>query len=156
MFRITLNNICTAIVFALLSSFLYIYTTEPATAAIASAKLSAAKQLLTGSVSNLLQKRTIHANTSAMTAAASAVPRTISKAFLAREQSEGQGATVRRSIGTPALRNFSPFLMLDHFSIKPGAGFPDQYVFPPFPLMSFPPPSLSIPQLAPTFKNIIC
>lgn len=54
------------------------------------------------------------------------VPRAIRKVFLAVEQAEGAGARVRRSVGTPALRNFSPFLMLDHFSIKPGAGFPDQ------------------------------
>ena len=52
-------------------------------------------------------------------------PRLIQKTFLATEQSEGAGARVRRSIGTPNLRNFSPFLMLDHFSIAPGAGFPD-------------------------------
>ncbi|OCK82674.1 RmlC-like cupin [Lepidopterella palustris CBS 459.81] len=52
-------------------------------------------------------------------------PRKISKSFLALSQSEGAGARVRRSIGTPKLRNFSPFLMLDHFSIPPGAGFPD-------------------------------
>ncbi|KDN43957.1 hypothetical protein K437DRAFT_278698 [Tilletiaria anomala UBC 951] len=38
---------------------------------------------------------------------------------------EGDGALVRRSIGTPALRNLSPFLMLDHFDIAQGAGFPD-------------------------------
>jgi hypothetical protein len=54
------------------------------------------------------------------------IPRAIRKVFLAIEQSEGAGARVRRSIGTPQLRNFSPFLMLDHFTIKPGAGFPDQ------------------------------
>ncbi|KAG9258117.1 RmlC-like cupin domain-containing protein [Emericellopsis atlantica] len=53
------------------------------------------------------------------------VQRAIKKNFLAVEQDEGAGARVRRSIGTPNLRNFSPFLMLDHFSIKPGAGFPD-------------------------------
>lgn len=53
------------------------------------------------------------------------VPRLIRKIFLATEQAEGAGARVRRSIGTPQLRNFSPFLMLDHFSIRPGAGFPD-------------------------------
>ncbi|OAA57523.1 pirin domain containing protein [Niveomyces insectorum RCEF 264] len=53
------------------------------------------------------------------------VPRAIRKVVLAIEQAEGAGARVRRSIGTPALRNFSPFLMLDHFAIKPGAGFPD-------------------------------
>ena len=52
-------------------------------------------------------------------------PRKISKSFLATEQSEGAGARVRRSIGTPALRQFSPFLMLDHFTVRPGAGFPD-------------------------------
>lgn len=53
------------------------------------------------------------------------VPRAIRQVFLAIEQSEGVGARVRRSIGTPKLRNFSPFLMLDHFSSSPGAGFPD-------------------------------
>jgi len=53
------------------------------------------------------------------------VPRAIRKVFLAVEQSEGVGARVRRSIGTPQLRNFSPFLMLDHFTSSPGAGFPD-------------------------------
>ncbi|KAK3304102.1 RmlC-like cupin domain-containing protein [Chaetomium strumarium] len=53
------------------------------------------------------------------------IPRAIRQTFLAIEQSEGAGATVRRSIGTPRLRNLSPFLMLDHFSVSPGAGFPD-------------------------------
>lgn len=53
------------------------------------------------------------------------VPRAIRQVFPAIEQSEGAGARVRRSIGTPQLRNFSPFLMLDHFSVAPGAGFPD-------------------------------
>ncbi|KAK4108736.1 pirin-like protein [Canariomyces notabilis] len=52
-------------------------------------------------------------------------PRAIRQAFLALQQSEGAGALVRRSIGTSNLRNFSPFLMLDHFSVSPGAGFPD-------------------------------
>ncbi|KAL2024118.1 hypothetical protein VTK56DRAFT_9898 [Thermocarpiscus australiensis] len=53
------------------------------------------------------------------------ISRAIRKAFLAVEQSEGAGARVRRSVGTPQLRNFSPFLMLDHFAVRPGAGFPD-------------------------------
>ncbi len=57
--------------------------------------------------------------------AANPKPRGIQQVFLAREQAEGAGATVRRSIGTPKLRNFTPFLMLDHFSIFPGSGFPD-------------------------------
>ncbi|KAF8426047.1 RmlC-like cupin domain-containing protein [Tirmania nivea] len=51
--------------------------------------------------------------------------RSILKSFLAVEKSEGAGARVRRSIGVPQLRNFTPFLMLDHFTIGPGAGFPD-------------------------------
>ena len=42
---------------------------------------------------------------------------------------EGAGVVVHRTIGTPALRNLDPFLMLDHFnSTRPGdyiAGFPD-------------------------------
>lgn len=54
------------------------------------------------------------------------IPRGIRFSFLAREQSEGAGATVRRSIGTPNLRHLTPFLMLDHVSnVLPGAGFPD-------------------------------
>jgi hypothetical protein len=57
-------------------------------------------------------------------------PRKIAKSFLAIEQSEGAGARVRRSVGTPKLRNFSPFLMLDHFAIPPGAGFPDRKYTP--------------------------
>ena len=44
---------------------------------------------------------------------------------LAVAQSEGVGATVRRSIGGAACRNLSPFLMLDEFRIQKGAGFPD-------------------------------
>ncbi|RVX66165.1 hypothetical protein B0A52_09894 [Exophiala mesophila] len=52
-------------------------------------------------------------------------PRTINFSFEAREQSEGAGAKVRRSIGTPRLRHLTPFLMLDHFNVPPGAGFPD-------------------------------
>ncbi|PKX90961.1 pirin family protein [Aspergillus novofumigatus IBT 16806] len=43
-----------------------------------------------------------------------AVPRAIRQVFLAIEQAEGAGARVRR-----------PFLMLDHFSVGHGAGFPD-------------------------------
>ena len=31
--------------------------------------------------------------------------------------SEGAGVTVRRTIGTPALRNYDPFMMLDYFII---------------------------------------
>lgn len=57
--------------------------------------------------------------------AANPKARGILKTFEAIEQAEGAGATVRRSIGTPRLRNFTPFLMLDHFSVAPPAGFPD-------------------------------
>ncbi|RFU26021.1 hypothetical protein B7463_g10318, partial [Scytalidium lignicola] len=53
------------------------------------------------------------------------VARAIQKTFLAVEKAEGAGARVRRSIGVPQLRYFSPFLMLDHFSASEGAGFPD-------------------------------
>ncbi len=55
--------------------------------------------------------------------------RTIRQRVLALEVTEGAGVTVHRSIGTPALRNLDPFLLLDHFgSEKPEeyiAGFPD-------------------------------
>ena len=43
--------------------------------------------------------------------ASSPKPRGIQNVLEAREQSEGAGARVRRSIGTPGLRNLSPFLM---------------------------------------------
>src|SRR5512143_3780271 len=40
------------------------------------------------------------------------------------EVTEGAGVTVHRSIGTPALRNLDPFLMLDHFA----SDTPDEYI----------------------------
>lgn len=55
--------------------------------------------------------------------------RTIRQLIPALAVSEGAGVTVRRTLGTPALRNLDPFLMLDHFgSDNPNeyiAGFPD-------------------------------
>ena len=63
--------------------------------------------------------------TSSKNPANMSTPRAIRQVFLAIEQSEGVGARVRRSIGTPKLRTLSPFLMLDHFTSSPGAGFPD-------------------------------
>src|SRR5277367_5160057 len=51
--------------------------------------------------------------------------RTVTKVVKAIEQAEGVGARVRRTIGTRSLRNLSPFLMLDHFAVPYGAGFPD-------------------------------
>ncbi|KAF4996186.1 hypothetical protein FGRMN_4634 [Fusarium graminum] len=52
--------------------------------------------------------------------------RAINKIFTALEQAEGDGARVRRSIGSRHQRNLSPFLMFDHMKGKnDGAGFPD-------------------------------
>ncbi|KAF9926079.1 hypothetical protein BGZ65_007440 [Modicella reniformis] len=51
--------------------------------------------------------------------------RSIVKAVLSREQAEGAGARVRRSIGRPELRNHDPFLMLDEFDVDKNGGFPD-------------------------------
>jgi hypothetical protein len=51
--------------------------------------------------------------------------RSVVKRIVSREMAEGDGARVRRSIGTPALKNFDPFLMLDEFMVEPPAGFPD-------------------------------
>ena len=53
------------------------------------------------------------------------ITRNVAKKVKSIETAEGAGAVVRRSIGTPALRHISPFLMLDHFRISEGAGFPD-------------------------------
>lgn len=56
-------------------------------------------------------------------------PRKIAKTIHAIEVEEGAGMRVRRSIGLSALRNLTPFLMLDHFSTSFGgpadAGAPD-------------------------------
>ncbi|KAL7130872.1 hypothetical protein ABFS83_13G161200 [Erythranthe nasuta] len=52
-------------------------------------------------------------------------PRSVVRKFLARPQSEGLGATVRRSIGRFELKYFDPFLVLDEFSVSAPAGFPD-------------------------------
>ncbi|KAF1775366.1 RmlC-like jelly roll fold [Phytophthora cactorum] len=52
-------------------------------------------------------------------------PRLIAKKFVAREQGEGAGARVHRSIGTTRLRNLDPFLMLDEFNVGLPGGFPD-------------------------------
>ncbi|KAF9373986.1 hypothetical protein CPB97_000200, partial [Podila verticillata] len=51
-----------------------------------------------------------------MTSISSNQSRSITKAVLSREQAEGVGARVRRSIGRPELRNHDPFLMLDEFN----------------------------------------
>lgn len=57
--------------------------------------------------------------------AMSTLSRTVVKSVLAVETPEGAGALVRRSIGSMSLRNLTPFLMLDHFKVAEGAGFPD-------------------------------
>jgi redox-sensitive bicupin YhaK (pirin superfamily) len=51
------------------------------------------------------------------------------------EVTEGAGVTVHRSIGTPALKNLDPFLLLDHF----GSDNPDEYIagFPEHPHRGF-------------------
>ena len=53
----------------------------------------------------------------------------------AMETSEGAGVTVKRTIGTPALRNFDPFMMLDQIS----SDNPDEYIagFPDHPHRGF-------------------
>lgn len=52
-------------------------------------------------------------------------PRPVVRKFLARQQHEGLGAIVRRSIGRFELKYFDPFLALDEFSVTAPAGFPD-------------------------------
>ncbi|WP_455375312.1 pirin family protein [Kaarinaea lacus] len=55
--------------------------------------------------------------------------RNVKQIIRAMPVSEGAGVTVHRTIGTPALKNLDPFLMLDHFSSDDPddyiAGFPD-------------------------------
>jgi redox-sensitive bicupin YhaK (pirin superfamily) len=61
--------------------------------------------------------------------------RSIRQLIRAQAVTEGAGVTVHRTIGTPALRNLDPFLMLDHF----GSDDPDQYIagFPDHPHRGF-------------------
>ena len=89
--------------------------------------------LLRSSIDKLKPTNTINTNSTTSsssfkvyTANRTMTARAVAKVFLAVEKAEGAGARVRRSIGVPQLRNFSPFLMLDHFSVADGAGFPDR------------------------------
>lgn len=61
--------------------------------------------------------------------------RTVSQIIQTVPVTEGAGVTVYRSIGTPALKNLDPFLMLDHF----GSNDPDDYIagFPSHPHRGF-------------------
>ena len=51
--------------------------------------------------------------------------KSMGKIFSPAEQGEGDGAKVRRIIGSRSLGNLDPFLMLDLFNVKLPAGFPD-------------------------------
>ena len=61
--------------------------------------------------------------------------RSVKQLIRAQAVTEGAGVTVHRTIGTPALRNLDPFLMLDHF----GSDKPDEYIagFPEHPHRGF-------------------
>jgi len=61
--------------------------------------------------------------------------RRVKQLIRATAVSEGAGVTVHRTLGTPALRNLDPFLMLDHFSSDD----PDDYIagFPNHPHRGF-------------------
>jgi redox-sensitive bicupin YhaK (pirin superfamily) len=61
--------------------------------------------------------------------------RNVTQIVTASTVSEGAGVTVHRTIGTPALRQLDPFLMLDHF----GSDRPDEYIagFPDHPHRGF-------------------
>ncbi|KAI8977012.1 RmlC-like cupin domain-containing protein [Mycotypha africana] len=60
-----------------------------------------------------------------MSATITKIARNITKSVLSREQMDGVGAKVYRSIGSYALRNLDPFLMLDEFDVHAPGGFPD-------------------------------
>lgn len=61
--------------------------------------------------------------------------RQVERIIKTTEVTEGAGVTVHRSIGTSALRNLDPFVMLDHF----GSDNPDEYIagFPEHPHRGF-------------------
>ena len=72
----------------------------------------------------IINNNMVTTTTKAGTTAAAFVSRKIDKLLYSREQSEGVGARVRRTIGTENLRSFDPFLMLDEFSTGLPGGFP--------------------------------
>ncbi|KAL1762206.1 RmlC-like cupin domain-containing protein [Schizophyllum commune] len=72
----------------------------------------------------LLSNESFFSTSSLRNMAAAQKSRSVVKKVYAVETPEGEGALVRRSIGSMSLRNLSPFLMLDHFHISKG-GFPD-------------------------------
>lgn len=103
-------------------------------------KASATATATTSNTSSFLKKPALAVPTLESTTFTETImiPRTIAKVFKAVEKAEGAGARVRRSVGTPHLKNLSPFLMLDHFSVSVGAGFPDhphRYDTTPLPLL---------------------
>lgn len=51
--------------------------------------------------------------------------RKLLRVFTPNPQGEGDGAEVRRIIGSRELRNLDPFLMMDHFEVHKPHGFPD-------------------------------
>ena len=51
--------------------------------------------------------------------------REVVQVYANKEQSEGEGARVRRSIGNRELRSLDPFLLLDEFFGEGTSGFPD-------------------------------
>jgi redox-sensitive bicupin YhaK (pirin superfamily) len=71
------------------------------------------------------QKESVPQVTSTNRIESMSVARDVRQVFLAPEVLEGAGVRVRRSVGTPQLRNLSPFLLLDHLHAAGGAGFPD-------------------------------
>ncbi|PKA61291.1 Pirin-like protein [Apostasia shenzhenica] len=52
-------------------------------------------------------------------------PRHVVRKIFAEPRKHGDGATVRRSIGTPEMMDLDPFLLLDEFSIPHTGGMPD-------------------------------
>ncbi|KAI9334326.1 RmlC-like cupin domain-containing protein [Pilaira anomala] len=63
--------------------------------------------------------------TTTTTTATAPIARNITQSVFSREQMDGVGAKVHRSIGSYSLRNLDPFLMLDEFDVQAPGGFPD-------------------------------
>lgn len=129
-FYSTSNESVREVLASLVSPISPINTKNPASTVTAGATTTTISSLLnkstaptTSSASSSSEEDTIF--TPIVLAEEMIVARTIAKAFKAIEKAEGAGAKVRRSVGTSQLKNFSPFLMLDHFSVGSEAGFPD-------------------------------
>eukprot|EP00897_Mesotaenium_endlicherianum_P010745 jgi/Mesen1/969/ME000012S00533 len=105
-----------ALMFAIAPTAVFFYRTLKPSAVVRASKS------VQNQIRNMSSEATSTANGTSITFKK---PRPVLRKLPSREQGEGEGVRVWRSIGRPEMRNLDPFLMLDEARVKPPAGFPD-------------------------------